>query len=173
MHSQHARTKSPKEEPSDQTILWQPKEGKTFFKWPTFTPPTQTTPPRVNLLASLEHVQVTWRHPQTYLRLDLMPCMLVTRIWLLPHKPRLSLNTLALLHLATTTHQTYIHFTPPTNHPTCTLQNTMQRPRHHRVHSISCLLQHPPLHRPYITPSTRTFNSLSNHEDKGQRPNKH
>ncbi len=45
-------------------ILWQPKEGKTFFKLITSRPPTQT--PRVNLLASQEHVQITLRHPQTY-----------------------------------------------------------------------------------------------------------
>ena len=57
-------------------------------------------------------------------------------------------------------HPTNVHsFPPPTNHPTCTLQDTTQRPRNHRVHSISRLLQHPPLHRPYITPSTRTFGS--------------
>ncbi len=57
-------------------------------------------------------------------------------------------------------HPTNVHsFPPSTNHPTCTLQNTTQRPINHRVNSISRLLQHAPLHRPYITPSPRTFGS--------------
>ena len=46
-----------------------------------------------------------------HVRLDLMSRMLVTRIRLLPHKPRLSPNAFALSHLTTTTtRQTYIRF---------------------------------------------------------------
>jgi hypothetical protein len=60
--------------------------------------------PRVNLLESQEHVQVTLRHPQN-IRIDLMACMLVTRIRQLPQKSS-CLPTHSHLHLTATTQRT-------------------------------------------------------------------
>ena len=70
-------------------------------------PPSE--PPCITTCMCSRSRDVILKH--TYVRLKLMPCILVTRIRLLPHKPRLSPNALALLHLTTTTtRQTYIRF---------------------------------------------------------------
>jgi hypothetical protein len=71
------------------------------------------------------------------------------------HTKPFCLPTHSHLHLTTTTQPTFIP--PPTNPPTNL--KTTQRPRNHRVRSISRILQHPPLHRPYIAPSITKFGS--------------
>ncbi len=65
-------------------ILWQPKEGKHSSNYIHHS----TNPnPRVNLHESQGHVQVTLRHPQTYVSTWCNAWLLVTRIRQLKHKP--------------------------------------------------------------------------------------
>ncbi len=69
--------------------------------------------------------------------------MLVTRLRRLPHKP-----------FCLPTHSHFHQLPPPSLHSS-SANETTQRPINYRVHSISLILQHPPLHRPYITIKTK------------------
>ncbi len=114
-------TKRPKEEPSNQTILWQPKEGKTFFKWPTLTPPTQTNspsePPWIIRYMCSGHVMSSSNIRTS--RLDVMHAG-DTHQTTSTQTPSVSQRTRTFApnhhHYPINVHS----FPPPTNHPTCT-----------------------------------------------------
>ncbi len=157
LHSQPTRKKRRRKEKLINEIMWQPKEGKTLFKL-HHTSPLHQPKPRLNLLESQEHIQVMLCHPQTYVSTWCNACwrhewMLVTRIRQLPHEPFFSQRTRTFTNHH---HPTHIH---PRQQITQLAHKITQRPINHRVHSISRILQYPPLHRPYITPPKRKFSS--------------
>jgi hypothetical protein len=119
-------------------ILWQPKKPNNIHH--------ATNPnPRVNLLESQEHVQVTLRHPQRYVSTWCYACWHESDNF--HTKPFVSQRTRTFTYYRH--HRTYIHISP-TNHPTCTHKTTQR---------LNKPFQHPPHHRPNITPSKRKFGS--------------
>ncbi len=156
MRSQRARTIKVEGRTLGQTIRWQPKEGKTFFKWPTFTPPTQTTE-----WTSLHHkmdVQVTWRHPH------------FESWW---HAS----DTIHTNHVCIPMHSHFCTFIYPANEPP-----NLHTPKHHATSDKpSCTLNLPPpstsasqpsLHHT-VNKNIQQPNGVSSHQDIEQRPNKH
>ena len=102
LHSQSTRKKKRRKSPDTNTGTAQRRQ--TFFKLHT---PIHQTKPRDNLLESQEHVQVTYVTLKHTYRLDVMHAGDTNQTT--STQTLLSPNALALLHLTTTTQQTYIH----------------------------------------------------------------
>ncbi len=149
--------------PTDWGLRWRRKLHKTLSQ--EIRPITFTVNDQDKEAEERTLIKILWQstegkrsanyiHNSTKLHIDLMSCMLVTRIRQLPLKP-FCLPTHSYLHQPPP--QNVHSFPPPTNHPTCNHKITTQRPINHRVQSISRFLQHPPLHRPNVTPPKPKF----------------
>ncbi len=147
LHSQSTRKK--RRQKTLIRIMCQRKEGKHSSNYIHHSP-------RVNPLESQEHVQVTLRHPQTYISTWYSACW-----WHESNNFHTNPSVSQCIRICTNHHhhKTYTH-PPPTNHPNC-IHKTTQRP-----------ISPPSLHHT-IKKKIRQLKSMTSHQDIALGPNKH